>query len=92
MRFVLSCVRQRILTPRMLRRLETRLQELARQEAASDNLAQEVRGKEAALEVLRAQLDKVSRNLALAETPGNSGQWQPSSRASRLRRKLWRRR
>jgi hypothetical protein len=68
-RFLLSCVRQRVLAPRALAKLEARLRERAQQEAAGDVAAQALRSREAALAALRAQLERVRRNLALAETP-----------------------
>jgi hypothetical protein len=68
-RFLLGCVRQRVLAPRILVKLEARLTELARQESAEGAAALELRSKEAALEAVKAQMEKVERNLALAESP-----------------------
>ncbi len=68
-RFLLSCVRQRVLAPRLLAKLEARLTELARQDSAEGTALQELRAKEAALVALKGQREKVERNLALAETP-----------------------
>jgi hypothetical protein len=68
-RFLLSCVRQRVLAPRILVKLEARLTELARRESAESAAAAELRSKEAALLAVRAQLERVERNLALAESP-----------------------
>jgi len=67
-RFLLGCVRQRVLAPRTLAKLEARLTELARRESAEGAAAAELRSKEAALVALRAQLEKVGRNMARAET------------------------
>jgi hypothetical protein len=68
-RFLLSCVKQRVLAPGVQAKLEARLQELARQELAGGGLAQELRAKEGALAAARVQRETASRNLALAETP-----------------------
>ena len=68
-RFLLSCVRQRVLAPRTLAKLEQRLGELARQESAEGTQAAALHAKEAALAAVQGQLEKVARNLALAETP-----------------------
>ena len=68
-RFVFSCVRQRILAPHMLSRLEIRLRELAQQEVVGGLGAEELRSKEAALVTVKSQLQTVSQNLGLAKTP-----------------------
>jgi hypothetical protein len=69
-RFVLSCLRQRLLTPRFLSKLECRLQEIAAREG-EDSRGQddEVQQKRSALAQAGADLERVSQNLALAETP-----------------------
>ena len=67
-RFVLACLRQRIVTPRFMTLVERRLRELA---GKDEVVAQQPRGgelteKRAALQQLDGDLKKVSRNLALA--------------------------
>lgn len=68
-RFVLSCVRQRLLSPTLMKRLEQRLTELAEHESAKQGSEQETARKSSALAKVRADMEKVSRNLALAENP-----------------------
>jgi DNA invertase Pin-like site-specific DNA recombinase len=68
-RFLLGCLRQRVLTPRLLGKLEQRLRELAAREAAVDGAAQEISVNERALAEVRAKLTRAGENLALAETP-----------------------
>src|SRR5262249_25849625 len=67
-RFLLSCVRQRVLAPRILAKLEARLRDLARREAAGGTVAQELRAKEAARVEVKAQLETIRPNLARAST------------------------
>jgi hypothetical protein len=67
-RFLLSCVRQRVLEPRILAKLEKRLRDRARQEQGDDAMNQELRSRETTLSALRGTLAKVKRNLALADT------------------------
>jgi hypothetical protein len=68
-RFLLGCLRQRVLTPRLLAKLEERLRQLAAQEAGANGMAQEISAKERALAEVRAKLNRAGQNLALAETP-----------------------
>ena len=67
-RFLLSCVRQRVLAPRVLARLEERLRERARQEANGDEATQELRSREASLLALRKRLETLGRNMGWADT------------------------
>lgn len=66
-RFVLSCVRQRLLSPTLMKRLEQRLTELAERQSAKQGSEQETARKSSALAKVRADMEKVSRNLALAD-------------------------
>jgi hypothetical protein len=66
--FVLGCLRQRVLSPRLLARLEERLLQRARREQGADAEAQERAGRQAQLAELKGKLERVNRNLALAET------------------------
>jgi hypothetical protein len=68
-RFMLSCIRQRLLSPTLLAKLECRFRELVRQEAAVTEPSRELTEKRAALAKVDMDLEKVSKNLALAETP-----------------------
>jgi DNA invertase Pin-like site-specific DNA recombinase len=68
-RFLLGCLRQRILTPQLFAKLKRRLLELARQELKSDKPVQQIEAKQEALAQVGAKLDLAGRNLALAETP-----------------------
>lgn len=66
-RFLLSCSRQRILTPRTWEKVEQRLQELARQEAAGGEQGTTIATKKAALAVVNGKLERTTANMALAE-------------------------
>jgi hypothetical protein len=68
-RFVLGCIRQRLLAPGLLKKLEARLAQIAIAELADDRPAKEIRSKQDALAGVKVQLEKVSRNMALADTP-----------------------
>lgn len=68
-RFVLSCVRQRVLSPRRLNRFEKRLRELASQKVGEKQPNGELDDKRRSLSEVETELEKVSRNLALAESP-----------------------
>jgi len=67
---MLSCVRQRLLSPERLRRTEERLRELAAREARKQQPNGKLYDKRAALSALKKELVKIARNLALAESPG----------------------
>jgi hypothetical protein len=67
-RFLLGCVRQRLLDPIVLRKLETRLNKIAKAEVRPDRHAG-THSKQATLNALNSQLETVARNMALAETP-----------------------
>jgi len=66
-RFLLGCIRQRILQPSILAKLKNRLQKLAEQEMVSKKPDDEVRRTEVALAEVQQQIDQVARNMALAE-------------------------
>jgi hypothetical protein len=66
--FVLGCLRQKVLSPRVLAKLEERLRQRARQEKGADGEAQERTGRQARLAELKGKLERVNRNLALAES------------------------
>jgi len=66
--FVLSCVRQRALSPQRLRKLERRIQELAAGDPHEERVEQEIAQKRATLSEVEAERDQASRNLARAKT------------------------
>lgn len=66
-RFVMSSLRQRLGTPRLREQLQRRLRSLAEQESAESSWVQELSAKRTELSQLAADLDTVSRNLALAD-------------------------
>jgi len=66
--FVLSCVRQRALSPQCLRKLERRIRELAADNPHDDRVEQEIAQKRATLSEVEAERDQASRNLARAKT------------------------
>jgi DNA invertase Pin-like site-specific DNA recombinase len=68
-RFVLTAIRQRMLKPGMLERLEEKLRQRAAMECVSDRSTRELTTKQSELAVLRSQLDQASQNLALASNP-----------------------
>ncbi|HEX8912595.1 MAG TPA: hypothetical protein VF796_09580, partial [Humisphaera sp.] len=67
-RFLLSCVRQRLLRPDLLAKLERRLRAMAEAEAAADRPARELGAARTALADVDRQLPVVARNMALAST------------------------
>jgi hypothetical protein len=66
--FVLSCIRQRAMTPHFLKRLEARLQELAEAELGADRREAERASIDKDLKRLKHQMELAARNLALAES------------------------
>ena len=68
-RFVLSCHRQRLLSPTALARFERRLRERAASEAADQNADQNAARLQVELAHVRADLKTVSGNMPLAKTP-----------------------
>lgn len=66
-RFVLGCLRQQVLSPRLMQKLEQRLVQRARQEHQPDQDGQEA-ARQAQLAELKRKLERVNRNLGLAET------------------------
>jgi hypothetical protein len=68
-RFVLACLRQRVLTPSTLAKLKARLNELATAEQGDDPAQRQLEADRAELVVLRRKVRKAAENLALSETP-----------------------
>ena len=68
-RFVLACLRQRVLSPTAMAKLKTRLRELAVAEGDEDPDRRRREALEAELASVERKLATVGRNLALAETP-----------------------
>ncbi len=66
-RFVLGCIRQRLLTPGFRGKLEDRLRKLADRDRHDDGIDQEIAKKRTALAELKRKRERVSQNLALAE-------------------------
>ena len=66
-RFVLGCIRQRLLTPGFRDKLEKRLRKLAERDRHDDGIDQEIAKKRTALAELKRKRERVSQNLALAE-------------------------
>lgn len=67
-RFVLAAIQQRLLTKGRLRRLEEKIEAKARAESAERDTGDEIAAKRSQLMQLRGQLERVERNMALAET------------------------
>lgn len=68
-RFMLSCLRQRMLSPTLLAKMEKRFRELAAQGEDGKEREGELAEAKADLGQVRAQLKIVSGNMALAKTP-----------------------
>jgi DNA invertase Pin-like site-specific DNA recombinase len=68
-RFVLSCLRQRVLAPNVLAKLKARLRQLATAEQGEDPTARQLESVKTELAAVQRKLTTVSRNMALAETP-----------------------
>ena len=66
-RFVLGCIRQRLLTPGFRGKLEERLRKLADRDRHDDGMDQEIAKKQTALAELTRNRELVAQNLALAE-------------------------
>jgi hypothetical protein len=67
-RFVLSCIRQRALSPRRIQRLENRIRQFAADDRQDSRLEEETARKHAELSEVEAQRDQASQNLARATT------------------------
>jgi DNA invertase Pin-like site-specific DNA recombinase len=67
--FLLSCVRQRLLSPNLLPKLEARIRKLATAVEPTDQAEHETATKRRAIEDVDTEIAKVSRNLALADNP-----------------------
>ncbi|MHB8865721.1 MAG: recombinase family protein [Pirellulaceae bacterium] len=72
-KFVLSCIQQWILTPGMLGKVKDHLDRLAKQQSPVQTGAGDSGRKVLELERVNADLEKVSRNMALAEGPEQFG-------------------
>ncbi len=69
-KFVLSCLRQRLSSPTLLSKVEQRVRELARRnDLSSRQKSPELTDKRAHLARLGEEREKVSRNMALADSP-----------------------
>jgi hypothetical protein len=68
-RFMLSCLRQRLLPPTLLPKIEQRFRELAAQEEGNQKAGQQLVDLRAQLAQVQSQLKTVSGNMALAKTP-----------------------
>jgi hypothetical protein len=66
-KFLLSCIRQRLLAPTLRAKLEQKLRAIAEQERAHGGAAAGLAAKQAALVAVRVKLERVGQNLALAE-------------------------
>jgi len=68
--FVLSCLRQRLLSPTLLSKVEQRVTEIARSRVSSSRQTSPQLGdKQTQLARLAEDLEKISRNMALADSP-----------------------
>ncbi len=67
--FVLSCIRQRLLSPTLLPKLKQRLEELAKSESPEDSQAKTRTAKTAELAHVQKDLKLTSQNMALAKSP-----------------------
>ncbi len=68
-RFVLSCLRQRVLAPSTLAKLKVRLGQIAAAESKEDPVQQQRDAIQGELATVERKLATVGRNMALAETP-----------------------
>ncbi|MBI1247517.1 hypothetical protein GC197_06670 [bacterium] len=67
-RFALSCVKQRLLSPTLMPKLEQRLRQLAMDDQGNDKLAKEVSRKRSELDDARREKEEVGKNLARAKS------------------------
>jgi DNA invertase Pin-like site-specific DNA recombinase len=77
-RFLLGCIRQRVLAPGLLAKVEKRLTERAERELSSDRHAAALQAKQATLAGVRMKLEAAGRNMALA---ANEAQFQAMAAA-----------
>jgi hypothetical protein len=68
-RFMLTCLRQRLLSPTLLPKMDKRFRELAAQSVDNQEAERELAVLRAELAYLQTQLKTVSGNMALAKTP-----------------------
>ncbi len=66
-RFVMACLKQRLLAPTAMAKLEAKLRQLAEQERVDPGINADTKANQAALEQVERNLSKADRNLALAE-------------------------
>jgi hypothetical protein len=67
-RFLLACIRQRVLSPAIRTKLEQRIRVLAQRERGESRLGEAVAALRAELGELQRKRERISQNLALAET------------------------
>jgi uncharacterized protein (DUF2267 family) len=67
-RFVLACLKQRVLRPSTLDKLKARLHELAAAEQGGDPAQRQLESDRSELAALRRKIEKVGENMALAES------------------------
>lgn len=67
--FVLSCIRQRLLSPTLLPKLRSRLKQIAHQEQVDPQQRHQVDERNAVLAKVQRELERVTQNLARAESP-----------------------
>jgi len=66
--FLLSCIRQRVLSPQRLQKLENRIRQLAAADEQDNRLEQEIARKRTELAEIETQREQASQNLARAAT------------------------
>ena len=66
---MLSCIRQRLLSPTLLPKLKRRLEELAHQDSTSGSHSEAKAAKTAELSHIQKNLQRTAQNLVLAESP-----------------------
>jgi hypothetical protein len=67
-RFLLSCIRQRLLSPNLMTKLEARIRQIAEAEAEHGQPAHQLGKLQESLSEVERQLVTIRRNMALAET------------------------
>ncbi len=63
-----TCTRQKLVSPTARQKLRLRLEKLAQAQPADDQPERELNEKQTELNTITQQLDKISENLALADT------------------------
>lgn len=67
-RFALSCIRQRLLSPSLLPKLEARLKQLASESSSDDKATSDLRRRRSELARIESELADVTKNLARAKS------------------------